>query len=119
MSKETFESIMNKEIHTMDETSMHNVSKMWIFIEDQQKKIDELEKDNKELVKHGFMLVEQKRNLEAKLEKAVGYVKELRELAIDLWENDASETDWLDVEYYHELIEKTEALEEIEKENRG
>lgn len=37
-------------------------------------------------------------------------IKSLRELAIDLWENDASETDWEDVERFHELIDKAETL---------
>jgi len=54
-------------------------------------------------------------DLEAKLAKAVEHVRKLRELAIDLWENDASETDWLDVEYYHDLIDKTETFEQIKK----
>ena len=65
------------------------------------------------LAGQNIILAKENKELKAKLEKAVGYVKQLRELAIDLWENDASETDWLDIEYYHDLIEKTETLDEL------
>jgi hypothetical protein len=41
-NKETFNRIMNMEIHTLDETSMNNVSKMWCFIEKQNEEISEL-----------------------------------------------------------------------------
>lgn len=41
-NKETFNQIMNMEIHTLDETSMNNVSKMWCFIEKQNEEISEL-----------------------------------------------------------------------------
>ena len=55
---------------------------------------------------------------EKELSNACELIKSLRELAIDLWENDASETDWLDVERFHELIEKAETLEKL-KESEG
>lgn len=41
---ETFKQIMNMEIHTLDETSINNVSKMWCFIEKQNEKIAERDK---------------------------------------------------------------------------
>lgn len=53
---------------------------------------------------------------EGELSNACELIKSLRELAIDLWENDASETDWLDVDRFHELIEKAEqALEKVKR----
>lgn len=85
MSEETFEGWYRSEIEKATgeltygrHSDTEHIKRLYInrkeYVSDawnhQQKKIDELKKDNKELVEHGFMLVEQKRNATEKLQAA-------------------------------------------------